>query len=209
MSTITVAGRDIELDVRGFLVNHSDWNEAIAKAMARADSFRVSKKHWEIIHFVRQHYGEHQTAASRCALARAVDESLGRGSVWDSVWQVSPWWIKYAGLPDLPYRVIVMSGKRVELDEEGFLINRSDWNEEIAKEIAKADEVELTPEHWEIINFMRAYYDEYQISPSARALFTRRLARSLGQRRGMLNICMNFFQKDLQSRQISLQVFRV
>ena len=87
---------------------------------------------------------------------------------------------------------VTLAGKTVEVDEEGFLENRSDWNEEIAKEMAKADKVELTPEHWEIINFMRAYYDEYQISPSARALH-KAIGKKLGPEKGKAKYLYELF----------------
>jgi tRNA 2-thiouridine synthesizing protein E len=31
--------------------------------------------------------------------------------------------------------------------------------------MAKIDNCELTPSHWEVINFLREYYAEYQIAP--------------------------------------------
>jgi len=65
---------------------------------------------------------------------------------------------------------ITVAGKTVEVDKEGFLENRSDWNEEIAKEMAKADNCELSDNHWEVIHFMREYYEEHQTSPHLRVL---------------------------------------
>ena len=41
------------------------------------------------------------------------------------------------------------------LDEDGFLDNADDWNEEVAEALAVTEEVELTPEHWEVINYLR------------------------------------------------------
>ena len=46
---------------------------------------------------------------------------------------------------------ITVSGKTVEVDEEGYLVNRTDWNEEIGAEMAKIDNCDLTPNHWEVI----------------------------------------------------------
>jgi len=55
-----------------------------------------------------------------------------------------------------------------ELDKEGYLVNPRDWTEDLAQEFARQEKVELTPEHWTVIRFMRAYQDEHQISPDAR-----------------------------------------
>ena len=56
------------------------------------------------------------------------------------------------------------------VDEEGYLANINDWTPEIAEELAKDEEVELTDRHWEIINFLREYYEEFQIAPAVRVL---------------------------------------
>lgn len=56
------------------------------------------------------------------------------------------------------------------LDEDGFLDNADDWNEEVAQVLAATEEVELTPEHWEIINYLRKYYAEFNVAPMVRKL---------------------------------------
>lgn len=63
-------------------------------------------------------------------------------------------------------------GKKVELNEEGFLVNYADWDEEIAKLLAKDQENldELTPEHWSIINFIRDHYNEKKLAPMVRSI---------------------------------------
>lgn len=75
------------------------------------------------------------------------------------------------------------NGKTVEADEEGYLVNIGEWNEELALQIAKDENVDLTPEHWEVINFLREYYAEYQIAPAIRVL-TKALAKRLGPDKG-------------------------
>jgi dissimilatory sulfite reductase related protein len=78
---------------------------------------------------------------------------------------------------------ITAGGKTVETDEEGYLVSRTDWDEEIAKEMAKADNCELTQNHWEVINFLREYYEEYQIAPAVRVL-TKAIGKKLGPDKG-------------------------
>ena len=57
-----------------------------------------------------------------------------------------------------------------EVDEEGYLLNISDWSEEIALAMATEDEIELSPEHWEVINFLKDYFEEYEFAPAVRVL---------------------------------------
>lgn len=78
---------------------------------------------------------------------------------------------------------IDVAGKSIEVDEEGYLVNRDDWNEEIADVMAKIDDCDLTDTHWEVINFLRSYYEEYQIAPAVRVL-TKAIGKKLGADKG-------------------------
>lgn len=61
-----------------------------------------------------------------------------------------------------------MDGTLPERDVEGYLIEPGDWNEEIARALASDENIELTDDHWNVIRFMRAYYEEHQIAADAR-----------------------------------------
>lgn len=78
---------------------------------------------------------------------------------------------------------IEVNGNMVETDEEGYLSNLNDWNEEIGAEMAKEDGCPLSDSHWEVINFLREYYDEYQIAPAVRVL-TKAIGKKLGTDKG-------------------------
>ena len=53
-------------------------------------------------------------------------------------------------------------------DGEGYLIDPDDWTEEIAGVFAEREGIQLTDEHWEVVRFMRAYWEEHRIAPDAR-----------------------------------------
>ncbi len=78
---------------------------------------------------------------------------------------------------------ITADGKEFEVDEEGYLVTLSDWIPEIAVVMSKEDDVELGDDHWNIINFLREYYEEYQIAPAVRVL-TKAVAKKLGKEKG-------------------------
>lgn len=66
---------------------------------------------------------------------------------------------------------IEVSGKRVEIDEEGYLKNFDDWSEAVACAIAEREGVEeLTKERMEIIRFIRDYYRQYNFFPILNAV---------------------------------------
>jgi TusE/DsrC/DsvC family sulfur relay protein len=69
------------------------------------------------------------------------------------------------------------------VDEEGFLVDLNDWTKDIALEMAKLEELELTDEHWDVLNFLREYYEEYQIAPAVRVL-TKAIAKKMGKDKG-------------------------
>ena len=78
---------------------------------------------------------------------------------------------------------IEVKGQTFETDEEGYLVNRTDWSEDLASEMARLDDCQLTDAHWEVINFLREYYDEYQIAPAVRVL-TKAIGKKLGADKG-------------------------
>lgn len=78
---------------------------------------------------------------------------------------------------------IEVNGKTIETDEEGYLVNLNEWNADAAKILAAQDDLELTESHWEVINFLREYYDEYQIAPAVRVL-TKAIGKKLGPEKG-------------------------
>ena len=64
-----------------------------------------------------------------------------------------------------------IAGKSVEFDDEGFMVDYKQWNEEIAKEIAKDEGIDnLTGRHFDVINYMRKVFEEKGDGPSMRAL---------------------------------------
>ncbi|MCL4471481.1 MAG: TusE/DsrC/DsvC family sulfur relay protein [Sulfuricella sp.] len=76
-----------------------------------------------------------------------------------------------------------INGKTYETDEEGYLVNLSEWDEEAAKYLAAEEKVDLTESHWEVINFLREYYNDYQIAPAVRVL-TKAIGKKLGPEKG-------------------------
>lgn len=53
-----------------------------------------------------------------------------------------------------------IAGVNVEVTEEGYLEDYKQWNEDVAKEIAKEEGIELTDKHFEVLKFLREKYEE-------------------------------------------------
>lgn len=52
-----------------------------------------------------------------------------------------------------------IAGVSVDVNEEGYLTDPSQWTEEIAAELAKEENIELTDKHYEVLNFLRKEYE--------------------------------------------------
>jgi tRNA 2-thiouridine synthesizing protein E len=87
---------------------------------------------------------------------------------------------------------IEVAGKTIEVDEEGYLVNLSDWDTPVADALSAQDNLTLTDNHWEVIKFLREYYDEYQIAPAVRVL-TKAIGKKLGPEKGNSNYLYQLF----------------
>jgi TusE/DsrC/DsvC family sulfur relay protein len=76
-----------------------------------------------------------------------------------------------------------LNGTVVEADEEGYITDISLWDEELAALIAKDENVEMSEDAWEVVKFLRSYYEEYQIAPAVRVL-TKAIKKKLGADKG-------------------------
>jgi tRNA 2-thiouridine synthesizing protein E len=74
-------------------------------------------------------------------------------------------------------------GATIETDEEGYITDISLWSQELAILIAKEERIDMGDDHWEVVNFLRNYYEEYQIAPAVRVL-TKAIKRTLGADKG-------------------------
>jgi len=88
--------------------------------------------------------------------------------------------------------VLKVGDTEFELDEDGFIQDFEGWTPEVAEEFAKQDGIELTDEHWEIINFLRDYYKKYQIAPMIRIL-VKEIKKKFGPEKGNLKYVYKLF----------------
>ncbi|MDH4223787.1 MAG: TusE/DsrC/DsvC family sulfur relay protein [candidate division Zixibacteria bacterium] len=65
-----------------------------------------------------------------------------------------------------------INGKKLSLNEEGFLTDSTQWDKRVAEVLAKAAEGidNLTPEHWAVIEFIRNHYLETNLAPMVRSI---------------------------------------
>jgi len=75
VSHVEVEGRLYELNEEGFLVHPEEWTEAVAAVLALGEEGieKLSKEHWEVIHFIRRYFLENNLAP----MVRKVCQTTG------------------------------------------------------------------------------------------------------------------------------------
>jgi len=75
---------------------------------------------------------------------------------------------------------IEVNGKTIETTASGYLVDPADWNEDVARELARIEGIELTEQHWDIIHYLRdEYFNNNQNQPMERVLL-----KDIGKRWG-------------------------
>ena len=65
---------------------------------------------------------------------------------------------------------VEVDGKRIAVDSEGYLIDRAQWSPAFARALAKQEGIELTPAHWQVIEFLRDYEAEHGVQAQVRVM---------------------------------------
>jgi tRNA 2-thiouridine synthesizing protein E len=65
-----------------------------------------------------------------------------------------------------------IAGHSIEVNDEGYMVDASQWNREIAAALAKEEGIELTDKHFEVLEFLR------QTNEKGETLTIRRVGKS-------------------------------
>lgn len=65
---------------------------------------------------------------------------------------------------------LIVNNQEITTDKEGFLTDLHDWSEAVAEALAEAEGLILTEQHWEVLNLLRQFQQEFDISPPMRPL---------------------------------------
>ena len=64
-----------------------------------------------------------------------------------------------------------VNGKSIETDDNGNLTDPHSWDEDVARALAAKEGIELTQEHWDVINYLRSeYFDNNGEQPMERVI---------------------------------------
>jgi tRNA 2-thiouridine synthesizing protein E len=176
--TVNVSGKDYVLDRHGYLDPPDQWNEDFAEGMARQLGIHegLSEEHWKFIRYLRDKFVNERTvpviviACADTGLSLNTLRNLFPTGYHRGACKIAG--INYAFMYNhniwLTYESVHPVGEEHKVDELGFLKDYSRWNERFAHWVAGAWElsVGLTDKHWQIIHYLREYYDNTGNIPS-------------------------------------------
>jgi len=65
---------------------------------------------------------------------------------------------------------VIVHGRAVPTDSEGYLLDLQDWSEDFARALAQQEGLLLTPAHWEVIHFLRNFWQAHGVQAQVRVM---------------------------------------
>lgn len=190
---------DYRLTPSGRLLDLGQWNEDVAHSLAEREGIALSPEHWEVLSVMRLFYQEYNVSPSRKLLKKALHDRLGPEKASDEYLdglfpadvqiqgtriagipeplldaELEPAHYTTGPLPDTSARHFIeefeFEDRRYRVYPRGNLVDPGDWSERLGKFLAEKEGLELTPEHWEVIRFLRGFYFQYGITPMVKLL---------------------------------------
>lgn len=214
---------NFEVLADGRLANLADWSEDVAGELAQSDGMQLTEDHWEVVRAMRDYYQAYNVSPVKKLLKRSLRERSGSerfdNDHLDSLFPggVLVQGSKIAGIPipmldvelerkiysgkpaaDAPHFIqefeFEFEGEKYAVTQLGNLVDLHRWNERLAVFIAQQEGIELSEDHWEVLNFLRQFYFEYGITPMVRILM-QHMAEEFGPQRASKEHLYTLFPK--------------
>ena len=76
--SLEVAGKTIETNPNGFLLELGDWSEEVAEVMAAREGIALTDRHWDLIRYLRDEFFNHnESQPNTRTIVKAMQE------LWD------------------------------------------------------------------------------------------------------------------------------
>jgi tRNA 2-thiouridine synthesizing protein E len=166
------------LDEYGFLERAEQWDEDFANGMARLQGIYdgLTQEHWDFISYIRRKSLEEKTLP--LLVVACADNNL-RLSKLKSLFPTG-YFRGACRIAGLSYRFLCTVNiwhtyetaprlkPEYDITPQGFLVDFNQWNERFASLISEEWNLPggLTPRHWEIIRFLRNYYQASSSIPT-------------------------------------------
>jgi len=200
MDNLVVKGNTINLRADGRLEHSADWTPELAEILAEKEGLVLTDQHWNVINAMREYYHEFNISPILKLLRRELSKKHGPElAAVDVLNKLFPNGVqqqgsRIAGIPlahldaelDEAKRVqsvktntndakhfndqFDFNGKAIKVYASGNLANMEDWSEELAVVLAEKEGIQLSTEHWTIVNFLRKFYFQYGVAPMVKIL---------------------------------------
>ncbi len=205
----------------GRLANLSDWSKSVAQTLAARDGLTLDDRHWQVIDVMRDYYQAFNVPPIKKLLIRELKKREPSVTFDDALFQdLFPGGVlvqgsKIAGVP-IPMMDVELEretyqakaapnathfmgsfnfdGETFAVTHTGNLMELHRWNSRLAEHMAQQEGIELTEEHWEVLNFLREFYFTYGVSPMVKILM-RYMAEDLGPERASKGYLYSLFPK--------------
>jgi cobyrinic acid a,c-diamide synthase len=116
--------------------------------------------------------GTHDGLIYRNVLASYSHLRSGAGSDWATrfVSFVAKIRLVHQARAPVSTRMLLVGGQAIATDVEGYLKDLDDWSEDFARAQAQVENLTLTDAHWQVISYLRAYYEEHRVQAQVRAM---------------------------------------
>ena len=193
MGNAALQTRGLEFLPDGHLANLDDWSEDVAMEIASREGLTLIEDHWKVIHYLRDFYRDFHISPVMKLMLKGLKSSLGEQFNQEYLSLLFPDGVlhqgsKISGVPEAHLDAELENrrytgkasfteetehfvgefeykGKTYEVTEKGNLLDSSVWDKDLATFLAAKEDIKLTDEHWEILNFMRKFYFEYGVTP--------------------------------------------
>lgn len=103
-----------------------------------------------------------------------------------------------------PYAIRIeyldVDGHKVATDQEGYIQNMDDWLEAFAQALAEKEGLVLTQDHWDVIHYIRSYYEEHRVQAQVRDMI-KYFKKAWGPERGNNHYLHEIFPKGGPQKQ--------
>ncbi|WP_035605179.1 sulfurtransferase TusE [Edwardsiella tarda] len=90
--------------------------------------------------------------------------------------------------------MLEFDGRSIETDTQGYLLNSQEWNEALAELLAQQEGITLSEAHWEVVRFVREFYQTFNTSPAIRML-VKAMTQKYGEEKGNSRYLYRLFPK--------------
>lgn len=221
MSVLHVNEKQFSTRPDGRLERLSDWNEDVAEAIAAKENLVLTPAHWKVIHAIRSFYQEYNITPLRKLLKKTLAENYGADQASDDYLaglfpdDVMHQGTRIAGVPEPLldaqlehgrnmrtvsdsakathfFQAFEFEGEVYKVYPQGNLMEPDTWSRELAQFMARREGIDLTPAHWEVLDFMRKFYFEYGITPMVRLLI-KHMGAALGEEKANRELLYQLF----------------